>query len=122
MDTSTRLSFERTTLSHERTLMSWVRTATSLITFGFAIYKFFALELRAQAPAKVHQIIGPRQFAILLIALGLFALVVATMENIQYRKRLRKISKESGYSLSSLVAAMIAALGLLALAATLLRW
>jgi len=122
MDEGTQLAYERTILAHERTLMAWLRTAVSLITFGFTIYKFFALELRAQAPAKVHQIIGPRQFAILLIALGLFALVVATMENIQYRKRLRKISKESGYSLSSLVAAMIAALGLLALAATLLRW
>ena len=45
MDASTRLSYERTMLSHDRTLMSWVRTATSLITFGFTIYKFFQIEL-----------------------------------------------------------------------------
>jgi uncharacterized membrane protein YidH (DUF202 family) len=44
-DVSTRFFFERTLFSHERTLMSWVRTATSLITFGFTIYKFFQLEL-----------------------------------------------------------------------------
>jgi uncharacterized membrane protein YidH (DUF202 family) len=25
-------------------MMSWIRTATSLITFGFSIYKFFQLE------------------------------------------------------------------------------
>jgi len=122
MDEGTRLAYERTILAHERTLMAWLRTAVSLITFGFTIYKFFSLELGAQAPARVHQIIGPRQFAIILIAIGLFALVIATLENIQYRKSLRKVSKEARYSLSSLVAAMISALGLVALAAVILRW
>ena len=39
--TSTKLAIERTRLAHERTLMAWVRTATSLISFGFTIYKFF---------------------------------------------------------------------------------
>jgi len=121
-DDRTRLAYERTILARERTLMAWLRTAVSLITFGFTIYKFFALELKAQAPARVHQIIGPRLFAIILIAIGLFALVVATLENIQYRKSLRKVSRKAGYSLSSLVAALIAVLGLLALAATLLKW
>jgi putative membrane protein len=122
MDDGTRLAYERTILAHERTLMAWLRTAVSLITFGFTIYKFFALELGTKAPARVHQVIGPRQFAILMIAIGLFALVIATLQNIQYRKSLRKESKEAGYSLSSLVAAMISALGLLAMAAVLFRW
>ena len=36
-----KLALERTFLAHERTLMAWVRTATSLITYGFALYKFF---------------------------------------------------------------------------------
>ena len=31
---------DRTRLAYERTLMAWVRTATSLISFGFTIYKF----------------------------------------------------------------------------------
>ena len=37
----TTLAVERTRLAHERTLMAWVRTATSLISFGFTIYKTF---------------------------------------------------------------------------------
>jgi len=41
LDDSTQLGFERTRASFEQTLMSWIRTATSLITFGFSIYKFF---------------------------------------------------------------------------------
>ena len=45
LDEGTRLAYERTVLAHERTLMAWLRTAVSLITFGFTIYKFFALEL-----------------------------------------------------------------------------
>jgi len=44
LDDSTRLDFERTRASYEQTLMSWIRTATSLITFGFSIYKFFQIE------------------------------------------------------------------------------
>jgi inner membrane protein YidH len=122
MDEGTRLAYERTILAHERTLMAWLRTAVSLITFGFTIYKFFALELKNQVQQSIRQVIGPRPFAIILIAIGLFALVIATLQNIQYRKNLRQVSGEAGYSLSSLVAAMIAALGLLAMASVLFRW
>ena len=38
---ATKLAVERTRLAYERTLMAWVRTSTSLISFGFTIYKFF---------------------------------------------------------------------------------
>ena len=41
LDTSTRLAVQRTRLASERTLMAWIRTCTSLITFGFTIFKFF---------------------------------------------------------------------------------
>ena len=122
MDDGTRLAYERTILAHERTLMAWLRTAVSLITFGFTIYKFFALELGSKAGPRIHQVIGPRQFAIIMIAIGLFALIIATLQNVQYRNRLRKVSKEARYSLSSLVAAMISILGLLAMASVLFRW
>jgi len=32
-----------------RTMMAWIRTATSLITFGFSVYKFFQIELKSAA-------------------------------------------------------------------------
>ena len=44
LDSGTRLAVERTRLAYERTLMAWVRTGTSLISFGFTIYKFFEFE------------------------------------------------------------------------------
>jgi len=40
-DPRVRLAFERTFLAYERTRIAWVRTALTLISFGFAIAKFF---------------------------------------------------------------------------------
>ena len=121
-DASTRFSFERTMLSHERTLMAWVRTATSLITFGFTIYKFFQLEMGGSVRPRTHQVIGAREFAMLMIAIGLFALLVATIQNWQYRRHLRKQDLKVPLSLSSVVGALICFLGLLAMLATIFRW
>ena len=121
-DASTRFSFERTLLSHERTLMSWVRTGTSLITFGFSIYKFFQLELGAPARPRIPQFIGAREFAMIMIAIGLVALVLATIQNWQYRQHLRKQHLRVPLSLSSVVGALISFLGVLAMLATIYRW
>ena len=41
LDTGTRLAVDCTRLAYERTMMAWVRTGTSMISFGFTIYKFF---------------------------------------------------------------------------------
>ena len=121
-DASTRFSFERTLLSHERTQMAWVRTATSLITFGFTLYKFFQFEIGSSVQPRTHQVIGPREFAMVMIAIGLIALLLATIQNQQYRQRLRKHHLKVPLSLSSLVGALISFLGLLALLAAIFRW
>src|SRR5512147_3101059 len=80
-DASVRFSFERTLLSHERTLMAWVRTATSSITFGFTIYKFFQLEIGASVRPRSPQVISAREFAMIMIAIGLVALSLAAIQN-----------------------------------------
>ncbi len=121
-DASTRFSFERTMLSHERTLMSWIRTATSLITFGFTIYKFFQLELGGPARPRISQVIGAREFAVIMISIGLAALVLATIQNWQYRQQLRKEHLKIPLSLSSVVGALISLLGVLALLAAIFKW
>ena len=43
---ATTLALERTRIAYERTMMAWIRTATSLITFGFSVYKFFEIEMK----------------------------------------------------------------------------
>ena len=122
MDASVRLSFERTMLSHERTLMAWIRTAVSLITFGFTIYKFFELELGAPMRDKGHQVLGARQFAGLMIVMGLLGLLLAAMQNRQHRQHLRKSGLATPLSYTTLAAVLIAALGVLALLAVIFRW
>ena len=119
LDDSTRLDFERTRAAYEGTMMSWIRTSTSLITFGFSIYKFFQIE----APSEKQQsyLIGPREFALALVCIGLFSLLLATIENRQNIRALGAQYAGKQRSLSVLVAALISILGVFALLAMIFR-
>jgi putative membrane protein len=113
VDTSTQLAFARTRAAYERTMMAWIRTATSLITFGFSIYKFFQLAAR-EVPERKH-LIGPRQFALMLVSIGLVSLLLATIE---FRQNIRALGVEPEHnqrSLAVMVAALISILGFVAL-------
>jgi len=69
-----RLAYERTRGGYERTMMAWVRTGTSLIAFGFTVYKFFQLEISGtdyKAPLIETSLIGPREFGLILICIGI---------------------------------------------------
>ena len=119
---NSQLALERTILAHERTLMGWVRTSTSLITFGFTIYKFFQLELAGKPRLELHDSIGPRQFAILMIAIGFLSLIIATIEYRVYRNGLRRwYPARPPVSLVGVVAALVSLLGLVALIAVVFR-
>jgi putative membrane protein len=121
-DASVTLSIDRTRLSYDRTLMSWIRTATSLITFGFTIYKFFDIET-GRAAAASARLIGPRQFAIAMIAIGLISLSLATIEHSSDLNALRReypFAKISG-STATLIAGMISILGITAFIAAVFR-
>jgi putative membrane protein len=117
-DFNTQLSVERTFLAYERTLMAWIRTAASLISFGFTIYKFFQLE--AKGRVAVSQVIGPRSFASIMILMGLFSLLIAT---IQHRMNVRR-QRSYGVPQRTLVgwvAALISVLGILAIVSVILE-
>jgi len=119
LDRSTQLAFARTRAAYERTMMSWIRTATSLITFGFSIYKFFQLE--GTTRVNRNRLIGARGFAFLLVTIGIFSLLLAILE---YRQNIRALDSEyigNQRSLALLVAALITALGILALITMLFR-
>ncbi len=121
LSTSTKLAIERTRLSHERTLMAWVRTATSLISFGFTIYKFFEY-LRESQGAPTRSAIGPREFAVVMIGIGITSMILAT---IGHRRSMRALRTEYGalipYSLATVVAGLIGILGVILLVAVLFR-
>jgi putative membrane protein len=117
---ATRLAVDRTRLAYERTLMAWTRTATSLISFGFTIYKFFQY-LRDERPVAETGLLGPRGFALLMIGIGLCALVAATLEHRQSMQALRAEYGAVPYSLATVVAGLIGLLGIAGLLAVLLH-
>ena len=121
LNVATRLAADRTRLAHERTLMAWVRTATSLISFGFTIYKFFQFEAGKGLPAATGRLLSPRVFALIMIGTGLVALLLSTID---YRRSMKALQAEFGTprgSVAGIVAAIVAVMGLLAFVAALLR-
>ena len=119
LDRNTILSYDRTRLSYQRTMLSWVRTGTSLITFGFAIYNFHRIATGDQASSHV---IGPHEFALMMVGIGLVAVLLATFE---YRQNIRMLSTQYPEILPSplpaAVALLISALGVLALTVMIFR-
>lgn len=115
---STHLALDRTWLAHERTLMAWVRTATSMISFGFTIYKFFQFEA-GRAPVT-RGIVTPRDFAIMMVSIGLVALLTAT---IAHRKEIRGLANQldGRRSRAQVVAALVSVFGLLVLISAILH-
>ena len=113
VDASTRLAAQRTRLALERTLMAWIRTSTSLITFGFTIFKFF--QYLATNERRREPIVSPWVVGMMMILVGLAGL---TMAWIQHRQEMKALQAEVGpmpYSIAGTMAGFIAVLGAIAL-------
>jgi putative membrane protein len=117
---ATTLAVDRTRLAYDRTLLAWVRTGTSLITFGFTIYKFFQLE-SARLETRPARLIGPRQFAFLMIVIGILSLLLATLEHRRDMKALRAKYPGEHRTLAGIIAGLVSLLGLVALVAVVFR-
>jgi putative membrane protein len=118
--TTTDLAVDRTRLAHERTLMAWVRTSVSLISFGFTIYKFFQY-MRDQGQPIQERAFGPRRFAIFLIAIGLISLALATIQHRHDMKTMRANYANIPYSMATIVAGLVAILGVVTFVAVVFR-
>lgn len=119
LDVSTKLAFDRTRVAYERTMLAWVRTATSLITFGFSVYKFF--QLQHVGGEHANYLVGPREFSLLLVSLGLASLLLAAVEHRLNMQGLRAQYADVPRSLAGVVAGLIAVLGIGALIVMILR-
>ena len=119
LDRATRLAYERTFLGWERTQMGWVRTALSLISFGFAIAKFF--DFLRQKQVTPAPLLGPRTVGILMIGSGLVALAMASVQHRRALKVMRGQCPGLPRSLAGVTGAFIALIGILALIGALLR-
>jgi putative membrane protein len=119
LDTSTKLAYDRTRLAYENTMMAWVRTATSLITFGFSVYKFFQFDTKGAE--HVERLVGPRGFALMMITCGLISLAAGTVQHITSMRQLRVQNPGMPRSIAALLAFLISFLGIFALIAVLFR-
>ncbi|MGW0159351.1 YidH family protein [Mycobacterium sp. NPDC003323] len=118
-DANTRLAAERNRLALERTLMAWTRTATSLIAFGFTIYQIF--ERLADNERLAEPFVSPQVVGTVMIVIGVVALLLAWVQHHQELRALRAEFGPTRYSIASVVAGLIVALGGLALLAVTLR-
>lgn len=117
---SNQMAVDRTRLAHDRTLLAWVRTATSLISFGFTIYKFFQY-MQEKSERMADRVFGPREFAMIMIGTGLLALLFATVQHRRDMKSLRAQYPGVPYSLATALAGLVAILGIVAFVAVVFR-
>ena len=120
LETNTRLAYLGTFLAQERTQMAWVRTALAMITFGFAIAKFY-LYLN-EKDAEHAPLLGGRTVGMLMITIGVVALVVADLQHRRTMKSLREQCPGLPFSVAGLTGILLAALGVLALLGALFRF
>lgn len=119
IDANTRLAAERNRLALERTLMAWTRTSTSLIAFGFTIYQIF--QYLSESDRLREPFVSPQLVGVVMIVVGLVALGLGW---VQHRQEMRALKADFGpmrYSIASIVAALIAGMGVMALLGVTLR-
>ena len=119
LDLMTRLAVERTRVAYDGSTLGWTRTATALITFGFTVYKFFQIELTSRPPSD--RAIGPREFGLIMVCIGLVSLALATWENVKNMQSLRALGAKVPLSRATGLAGLIGLLGIIALILMLLR-
>lgn len=115
------LAVDRTLLAYDRTLMAWIRTSVSLISFGFTVYKFFQFLGDQGFASFKSRVFGPREFSILLICLGNFALILATIQYVLARRVIRKTYHLKQTSFVAVFSFMTAMFGVLLLVVTLMQ-
>ncbi len=109
------LADEKTLLAHTRTLLAWVRTSTSLMTFGFAIYKL--LEQQAALPGEhpLLKVVDPKTVGISMIFSGFLGLLMAVIGYVQFCRKYKRTPVQTFFHPAMLQSYVILALSLLIL-------
>lgn len=98
---------ERTFLAFDRTLLAWVRTSTSLLTFGFGIYKLLEQQSREPGSHPVLDIFSPRFIGIAMIAVGFIGLLMAVVEYVSFARNNGRSVRQTWFSSSLIVSYVV---------------
>jgi putative membrane protein len=115
------LSLERARLAQERTLLAWVRTATTLMTFGFALFKFLEAQVEQTHRGPLLGFITPRIIGVTMLLTGFVGLFLAVIRNFRIMHRLDEFSTKRFFSAAVIQAYVVMALILLLIGASIIR-
>ena len=101
------LSVDRARLAQERALLAWVRTSTTLMTFGFALFKFLEAQLTQNHRPPLLGFITPRVIGLTLLLSGFFGLALSVYRHIQVMKLLDQYSSTRFFTPALLLAYLI---------------
>jgi putative membrane protein len=119
LDPATWRAVEQLRLAYENRVRAWIATSISLITFGFSASRFSDF-LRPESD-KGNYLLGMQAFALTLVVVGLASLVLGVIENRNDLRTLATMYQVKKRSLEVYVATIVAALGIFALVAMIVR-
>lgn len=113
----TDLAMERNYLAAERTLMGWIRTSLSMISFGFAIGKLGQVVENVEVKRLLGspRMVSVERIAIFLVVLGTAALLGAALQHWRRVRELHAMGLPRQFSITFIVALLLAAVGAFAL-------
>ncbi len=110
------LSVERTVLAAERTLLAWMRTAITMIGFGLTLAQVLIMLAASTGKAPPTRMGDAVNLGLALAALGLFALIGASVQHWLMLRQLSsaRVRRAWSFALSvSVLLALVTALALL---------
>jgi putative membrane protein len=113
---------DRNYLAGERTLMAWIRTSLSMISFGFTIGKLGKViqNIEYRGLLGNTRTVSTQTLAYSLVLLGTVALVAAALQHRRRVRDLHAMGLDHQFSITFIVALVLAAIGGIALSSLLM--